>query len=147
MNNSQYKICIFKLKKEYFVSSSLDISTGNDDTWNIFTKSIVFQTNGNFVISLTNPNGTTHSFYANLIKVKKCTCCDSVMLYFKYNIISLETNNLEPSINQDYNMSDLNPYLISCANIESNISYNLKSCEYTNVRFFVSSLYKFNLNL
>jgi hypothetical protein len=41
-NNSQYKICIFKLKKENFVSSSLSIAMDAEDAWSQFKKRIIF---------------------------------------------------------------------------------------------------------
>ena len=140
-NNSQYKVCIFKLKRDHFVSSSLAIATSTNDAWEEFKKNIIYQKNGNFVISVTKCDNTIHSFYANMIKAKKCDCCDAVILYFKYNIISLlscpqlsypETTQPQP-----------NPYINVCANYESNITYNLKSGMYKSVKFYNSSNYTF----
>lgn len=144
-NNSQYKVCIFKLTKDNFVSSSLDISTSIDDSWDEFKKNIIFQRNGNFVISITKCNNCIHSFYANMIKAKKCNCCDSVILYFKYNIISLlpcpELSN--PTNYPDERQPQESPYNTVCANYESNISYNLKSGLYKTIKFYNSSEYNF----
>lgn len=175
-DNSQYKILIFEVKKEDFVSSSLDISTGIEDAWENFKREITYQKNGNFVISVTKCN-KSHSFYANLIKSKKCECCEKVLLYFKYNIIpllncyeqgtnvnntyqynnfvpgmcthpaplsnpyGLWVNTYIPSTNVNTNLS--NPYYIVGANITSNITYDIKSGEYENVKFFNSSVYSF----
>ena len=145
VNNSQYKVCIFKLKKEHFVSSSLAISTSTLDAWEEFKKNIIYQRNGNFVISITKCDNTFHSFYANMIKAKKCGCCDAIILYFKYNIISLIscpqlTNELSyPDITQPSQY----PYNNVCANYESNITYNLKSGLYKSVKFFNSSNYNY----
>jgi len=151
-NNSQYKICIFKLKKENFISSSLNIATSNDDAWEEFKKNIIYQRNGNFVISVTK-NNKLHSFYANMIKAKKCKCCEAILLYFKYNIISMlscYSQFMEKQITQE----EINPYQIYsipyntvCANICSNITYDLKSCEYQNVKFFISPNYTFTNSL
>jgi len=140
-NNSQYKVCIFKLKKEHFVSSSLAISTSILDAWEEFKKNIIYQKNGNFVISITKCDNTFHSFYANMIKAKKCECCDSIILYFKYNIISLLS--CPQLAYQDITQPTHNPYNNIGADYESNITYNLKSGLYKSVKFFNSSNYKY----
>jgi len=176
-DNSQYKILIFEVKKENFVSSSLEISTGIENAWENFKKEITYQKNGNFVISVTKCN-KAHSFYANLIKSKKCPCCEKVLLYFKYNIIpllncyqqginpentfqydnfipgqctypppssssyGLWVNSNTPGQNVNVNLS--NPYYIIGANSTSNITYDIKSGEYDNVRFFNSSVYTYS---
>lgn len=149
--NTQYKVCIFKLKKSYFVSSSLDISTSPDEAWEVFKKHIVLQRGGNFVISVTKCDNSVHSFYANMIKAKSCKCCDAVLLYFKYNIITLPTYYQQVAASQpipgDIMVPPPNPYSVSCANSLSNITYNLKSCEYKNVRFYLSQNYVFNATL
>lgn len=144
--NTQYKICIFKLKKEHFVSSSLEISTSLNDAWDEFKKNIIYQTNGNFVISITKCDGKLHSFYANMIKAKKCHCCDSVLLYFKYNIISLIpcSQLTNPTDYPDETQPTQYPYNSVCANYESNITYNLCSGQYKSVRFFNSSNYNYS---
>lgn len=144
-NNTQYKICIFKLKKEHFISSSLEISTSKEDSWEVFKKNIIYQRNGNFIISITKCNGGLHSFYANMIKAKKCGCCDSVILYFKYNVISMEScyQLTNPIILPDEVQPQPSPYNTICANYESNITYNLKSGLYKSVRFFNSPNYNY----
>lgn len=143
--NTQYKICIFKLKREYFVSSSLAIATSTQDAWEEFKKNIIYQKNGNFVISITKCDNTLHSFYANMIKAKKCNCCDAVLVYFKYNIISLVpcTQLTNPFDYPDVAQPQIPPYNNICANYESNITYNLKSGLYKSVRFFNSSNYNY----
>ena len=145
-NNTQYKICIFKLKKEHFVSSTLAISTSTQDAWEEFKKNIIYQRNGNFVISVTKCDNTLHSFYANMIKAKKCDCCDAVILYFKYNIISfINCPQLSNPINcPDVSQPQPSQYNTVCANLESNITYNLKSGLYKSVKFFNSSNYNYS---
>lgn len=148
-NNSQYKICIFKLKKEHFISSSLEIAINQDDAWELFKNNIIYQKNGNFIISVTSSNNNVHSFCANMIKAKKCNCCESVLLYFKYNIISLLScyeQIVSLNIPPDVKINTYFPYSVSCANLSSNISYNLKSGDYKNVKFFYSQNYSFMLN-
>ncbi len=146
VNNTQYKICIFKLKKEHFVSSSLAISTSVENAWEEFKKNIIYQKNGNFVISITKCDNTLHSFYANMIKSKKCDCCDAIILYFKYNIISMNDYSHINLSNYPYTIepSQTNPYNNICANYESNITYNLKSGLYKSVKFFNSSYYNYS---
>ena len=151
-NSTQYKVCIFKLKKEYFISSSLSISTTFQDAWEQFVKSIIYQINGNFVISITKCNNSSHSFYANLLRVKKCSCCDAVILYFKYNIVSLTPPSLltNPYTGPDYTSTPtfpINSYKTIGANYESNITWNLKSGLYKTVRFFNSQNYDWGNNL
>lgn len=145
-SNTQYKICIFKLKKEHFVSSTLAISTSTQDAWEEFKKNIIYQRNGNFVISVTKCDNTLHSFYANMIKAKKCGCCDAIILYFKYNIISLPScpQLTNPVDYPDVSQPQQNPYNTVCANYESNITYNLKSGLYKSVKFFNSPYYNYS---
>lgn len=149
-NNTQYKICIFKLKKEHFVSSSLGIAVGDDNAWELFKNRIIYQRNGNFVISVTTDcDNKSNSFYANMIKAKKCDCCEAVILYFKYNIISMLPPYLQnpQNIPPDVQINKYFPYNVLCANIASNISYNLKSGHYKNVKFFYSPNYTFKNQL
>lgn len=147
-NNSQYKICIFKLKKQNFISSTLGIASDKLNAWELFKSNIIYQKNGNFVISVTDSCNKSHSFYANMINSKKCSCCDSIFLYFKYNIIT----NIPGDQIQYYashppdvvlpNSSNF-PYVVVSANSNSNITYNLKSREYNTVRFYNSQNYSF----
>lgn len=155
-NNSQYKICIIKLQKSHFISSSLEISTSFDESWNKFKNSICYQRNGNFVISVTTKCNNSHSFYANLIKAKKCKCCDAVTLYFKYNIIFMSNRTLTASqmqqlrqLQQTTNLDNLvsTNYQSISANSASNLTYNLKSGDYHNIKFFYSQNYTFMPNL
>jgi len=152
-NNTQYKICVIKLQKSHFISSSLEISTSFDESWNKFKNSICFQRNGNFVISVTTKCNSSHSFYANLIKAKKCNCCDAVLLYFKYNILFVPTPITQPfNPNQLDQLNlpeiDLNHmYRSVCANSSSNITYDLKSGDYYNIKFFYSQNYTFTPQL
>lgn len=155
-NNTQYKICIFKLKKEFFVSSSLDISTDRQGAWEVFKNNIIYQRNGNFVISLTDNENKSHSFYANLIKAKLCNCCEAVLLYFKYNIISLVPPYEQQQLTLEGNSPDTiyqtslysyYPYNSIGANLQSNITYNLKSNQYKTIRFYNSQYYTFKNKL
>lgn len=146
-NNSQYKICIFKLKKSHFVSSSLSISTSFDEAWENFKKSIIYQRNGNYVISLSTSCGKTHSFNANLVKAKICNCCDAVLVYFKYNIISIQPYSVPVSVPVP-NSNLERAYKVVCANTASNICYwDLKSDDYYNLRFYNSSSYIYTPSL
>lgn len=147
-NNSQYKICIFKVKKDHFVSSTLGIASDKQNAWEMFKSNIIYQKNGNFVISITDSCNKSHSFYANMIKAKKCHCCDSVLLYFKYNIITYIPGEqiqyvASPPPDVVLPKSTEYPYIVECANTHSNITYNLKSGEYKSVRFFNSQNYSF----
>ena len=197
-----YKICIFKLSKKDFCLSTLAISTTFDEAWESFKNNILYLVNGNFVISVTKCN-KLHSFYANLIKIKTCKCCDVVSLYFKYNIIprldcyqpvtntslcynqdnqNCENNQYNQNCQNIYNqyncglnnintgtvynneitnLNNLQPGCLPpnywplgrcdtfdmfkkvCANIFSNISYDLKSGEYDNVKFYYNELYSY----
>jgi hypothetical protein len=142
-------MCIFKLNKSDFISSTLAISTTAEDAWENFKKNIVFLINGNFVISVTKCN-KLHSFYANLSKAKVCSCCDVVVLYFKYNILPSLTcyqplmncmascNNANGACGSVYG---LNSEL--CVNLFSNITYDLKCGTYTNLKFFYCNLYTY----
>ena len=145
-----YKICIFKLTKENFSSSTLALATSIDDAWYSLKKYIVNLINGFFVISVTKCN-KLHSFYASLIKIKMCDCCEVIYLYFKFNIIPM-LQCYEPLLNYrtqdclpsnywpDSNLDDVNTV---CANLISNITYDLKSYEYQNVKFYYNNLYNY----
>lgn len=147
-NNSQYKICIFKVKKQHFVSSTLSIASDKNNAWDLFKANIIYQKNGNFVISVTDSCNRSHSFYANMIKAKKCSCCDAILLYFKYNIIThIPGDQIQYVASHPPDVvlpnSTENPYIVACANAHSNITYNLKSCDYKTVRFYNSQNYSF----
>jgi hypothetical protein len=147
-NNSQYKVCIFKLKKQHFVSSTLGIASDKHNAWEQFKSNIIYQKNGNFVISVTDSCNRSHSFYANMIKAKKCSCCDAILLYFKYNIIThIPGDQIQYVATHPPDVvlpnSTEYPYIVACANAHSNITYNLKSNEYKTVRFFNSQNYSF----
>ena len=147
-NNSLYKICIFKLNKKNFISSTLGIASNKENAWEIFKSNIIYQKNGNFVISITNKCNISHSFYANMIKAKKCDCCESVFVYFKYNVISFISGSQIQYVSSHPpdvilpNPTEF-PYIVGCANKHSNITYNLKSGNYKTVRFFNSQNYTF----
>ena len=147
-NNSQYKICIFKLKKQHFVSSTLSIASDKQNAWELFKSNIIYQKNGNFVISVTDHCNKSHSFYANMIKAKKCSCCDSILVYFKYNIITyIPGDQIQYVASHPPDVILPNstefPYNVDCANAHSNITYNLKSRDFKTVRFYNSQNYSF----
>ena len=148
-DDNKYQICIFRLKKDELVSSTLGIVTNEDELWDNFKKNVVNLINGNFVISLTKKS-ELHSFYANLCKVKICECCDIINLYFKYNVISdlecynglchTKTNTLPENYWNDDNYSQNK----ICANLWSNITYNLKPGCYDNLKFYYNNLYTYS---
>jgi hypothetical protein len=142
-NNTQYNICIFKLRKENFITSSLGISTDRNNSWEVFKQNILFQKNANYVITVSK-NGRLHSFYANMIKAKICNCCDNVLLYFKYNIISmLSCYDRFLNVQNNQNNQNNNEYMEICANLYSNITYKLKSDTYDTIRFYYSKNYTY----
>ena len=167
----KYKICIFKLTKQNFTTSTLEISTSIDESWNNFNNSVLNLINGNFVISVTK-HDKLHSFYANLIRVKNCKCCNVVYLYFKFNIIKglgcyndFNNNCTGTGIGTSINLAtDTNLHIPTtfpnnycpdnypnncslikkynpCVNLLANIVYDLDSDTYYNVKFYYNNLY------
>jgi hypothetical protein len=151
-----YKIASFKLNKEDFVSSTLNISTSYDDAWINFKNNIINLINSLFVISVTKVN-RLHSFGAKLIKIKDCKCCDNLKLYFNFNIIpnTVNTKSCNTCIPLVENSNvpntscfppnywpDNNTYTVSpSANIVCNNFYELESITYTDVKFYYNNLY------
>lgn len=86
VSGNNYKLCIFKLCKSNFISSTLNISFDFDSAWQTFVENVGKLINAYFVISVSKCD-ELHSFNAKLIKVKNCSCCDAMVLYFKYNFI------------------------------------------------------------
>jgi hypothetical protein len=156
--NNLYKICIFKLEKENFISSSLNICTSNDNAWEIFKNNVSTLLDAFFIISVTK-NTTAHSFNAKFIKCTKCECCDAILIYFKFNIIPFNFNVTSCSTcipitcgsNVPVTSSIIPNYWPSSDPQDNNkISYNsmanfaykcLKSTTYTNIRFFYNDKY------
>lgn len=112
-----------------FVSSSLDVSTDFDDSWNVWKKKIYDWKYANFVISLTKKK-FSHSIYAKLIKIKINDICDSVKLCFK--------NDVE--IPNDICFSNE-----ECLECNINSFYDLKKNCYYNFKFFGDKNYKFKI--
>ena len=85
----RYKLAQFKLTRNDFLSSTLEITTSPEEAWNSFKSNIYTLINSDFMISVTKCNRLS-SFGANLVKVRKCPCCDDVIgLYFSFNIVPL----------------------------------------------------------
>jgi len=160
--NNLYKICVFKLQKENFVSSTLNISTDNEDAWKNFKENIYTLINAFFIISVTKCN-FLHSFNAKFINYKKCDCCDAILLYFRFNIIPYNINmdtctNCLPVVcdsNIPTTSSIIPNYWPSSEYNDNNkISYNsmsnfaykdFKSTVYSDVKFFYNDKYANNL--
>jgi len=156
--NNLYKICVFKLEPENFVSSTLNITTDNENAWELFKNNVCNLLNAFFIISITKCK-KIHSFNAKFIRYKKCDCCNAILLYFKFNIIpfNLNINNCDNviPITHDSNIP------VTCNVIENywpsedfqdnhKLSYNgisnfaykdLKSYIYTDVKFFCNDKY------
>jgi len=157
-SNNNYKICVFKLTKENFASSTLNISTHPNDAWTDFKNNVVSLLNAYFIISVTKSN-KLHSFNAKFIKYKKCDCCDAILLYFKYNIIPYNTSDSNCTkcitVTSDSNIPITSSYIENywpsseaydnnklCYNNMANFSYKyLKSSVYTDVKFFYNDKY------
>ncbi len=171
-NKRKYGNCLvtsFKLDKSDFVTSTLDISTSQEESWNNFKNNIINWVNGYFVISVTKCD-KLHSFGAKLMKIKVCECCDVVYLYFNFNIIPNSVNdtcnnnnsvcfpltsasnvpsgscfppNYWPNTNAIGKTDDfINP---PCANTVGNFFYNLESTYYYDVKFYYNEKYCTNL--
>lgn len=155
----RYKLAVFKLCKSDFVSSTLDIATSVEDAWNSFRNNVINLINSDFMISVTKCN-KLNSFGAKLVKVKKCSCCDDVSLYFNFNIVPNTPTNcnntnsicipLTPSSNvpnvscypENYwpdSQANLNNP--TCANIAGNFFYNLECGNYFDVKFYYSETF------
>ena len=156
--NNLCKVCVFKLEKENFISSTLSITTSNDDLWENFKNNIETLLNAFFIISLTKCN-TLHSFNAKLVRCKRCDCCDAILLYFKYNIVPYNLNTTQcnkciPIINNTNipNTSNIivNYWPSSQATDNNKPQYNnssdfaylkLKSGTYSDIKFFYNDKY------
>jgi hypothetical protein len=159
------KIVVMELKKEDFVSSTLNISTSQQDAWDNFKVGLTNLINGLFVISVTKCD-RLFSFGAKLIRIKVCKCCDIVHLYFNYNIIPNTTNNncsgctdicipLTPSsavpttacLPQNYWPNTNAPYKSTdyntppSANVVGNFFFNVESTNYYDVKFYYNNEY------
>lgn len=148
-NDKNTRIGIFRLNKSELVSSTLSISTSFDDSWDNFKKYILTLVNANFVIKLKKCN-KYHSFYANFVKLKESSSNPNVvLLYFKYNVIpnqtpffmNQENANMELVLKTREQSGSAKPI---CANIMSNICYELESDCYTDISFFYNEAYRSN---
>ena len=139
---SRYKLAVFKLSKSDFASSTLAIASSIQDAWVGFRNNINTLINSDFMISVGKCN-KLNSFGAKLVKVKKCTCCDDISLYFGYNIVPLtstynNSNGVCIPLTVDSNVPNVSCYSgnywpdsqsdinnPTCANIAGNFFYNL----------------------
>jgi len=159
------KISVFELKKEDFVTSTLNISITQEDAWENFKDGLIDLVNGIFVISVTKCD-KLYSFGAKLLRVKVCKCCDIVHLYLNYNIIPNTVNNgsagcgdicipltpsstvpttgcqpsnYYPNTNAFNKQTDYN--ISPSANVVGNFFFNLESTNYYDVKFYYNNMY------
>jgi hypothetical protein len=127
------RVSVFKLTKENFIASSIDISTSKHESWEILKDKITLLINKPFVISL-SVNGNYNSFYSKLINAKTCDCCEDLFLYFKFNFIA---NLFNPIMNNCIcdNISENKFSVTSLANL----TYHLEEGTYQNVKFYFNS--------
>jgi len=154
-----YKICVFKLEKEYFISSTLNIVTDNQNAWDSFKNNINTLIDAFFIISVTNCN-KLHSFNAKFFKYKMCDCCDAVIVYFIFNIVPYNLNLNNPSnscipittdtlipvtnaiIPNYWPSNDENDNNKTSYNNMANFAYkDLKSTIYSDVKFYYCDKY------
>ncbi len=160
----KYKLALFKLTKNDFISSTLNISTGAEESWEYLKANIIDLVNKDFMISVTKCS-KLHSFGAKLAKIKVCKCCDVINLYFYYNVIpgttkSCNYNNSiciplvcdtnQPTVScypenywPDPNPETQQPYYPkgTCTNIAGNFFYNLDCGQYYDVKFYSQTPY------
>lgn len=142
-------ICMIRLKKSEFLSSSLDVSTSPQDAWNSFTKRITSLLYGHFVITL-GRNNKFYSIFAQLFKIKTYKD-DSFILYFKYNFIPNNVCTLEPQYLITTNCPKISTYnnnwIDPNAPIEPSINVisfkPLHNCTYHNLKFYCDNSYVF----
>jgi len=160
--NNLYKVCIFKLEEQYFISSTLNLCTKNENAWELFKCNVTNLLNAFFIISVKKCT-SYHSFNAKLIKCKKCDCCNAILLYFKFNIMPFGTTSTACSecipITCDSNIpytSSIIPNYWPSTDPEDNhlVSYNrmanyayedLKSYVYRDIKFYYNDKYAANL--
>jgi hypothetical protein len=127
------KICLIKLTREQFISSTLDISTSKKEAWESFKNKIISLLNGYFLISLSKKK-TFHSIFGQLILIKKSEYSinnkDYLILYFTYNHDSI--NQLP--IQYDNNLININTY------------FKLRSGIYNNLKFYYDDNYSYKPN-
>lgn len=135
--NDKNLVSVFKLTREDFITSSLEIATSNEEQWKLLKENISTFYNKAFIISLTK-DGIYNSFYSKLINYKECDCCDSIFLYFKYNLIANFFNpcilkiNDPCSKNNVCNSGDTTSIVTSIANL----TYNLEDGIYRDIKFY-----------
>ena len=129
------KVSVFKLTRDNFISSSIDIPTSKNESWEILNEKITLFVNKPFIISLSK-NGSYNSFYSKLINAKTCDCCDDLFLYFKFNFIA---NLFSPTIKHVNNNNVNTSELLSSVTSMANLTYNLEEGFYQNVKFYFNS--------
>ena len=129
------RVSVFKLSRNNFISSSIDVPTSKDESWAILNEKITTFVNKPFIISLSK-NGSYNSFYSKLINAKICDCCDDLFLYFKFNFIA----NLFSPVIKNVGGDNVNTSeLLSNVTSSANLTYNLEEGEYQNVKFYFNS--------
>jgi hypothetical protein len=156
----RYKLAQFKLTRNDFCSSTLEITTSPEEAWNSFKSNIYTLINSDFMISVTKCNKLS-SFGAKLVKVRKCSCCDDVIgLYFSFNIVPLTptpcnySNSICIPLTVNSNVPNVsctpNNYwpdpdgpntLQTPANTAGNFFYNLECGTYSDIKFFYQENY------
>jgi len=152
-------ICVMRLCKSDFISSSLAISTTWEEAWKDFNERIYSLLYAHFVISL-GRHDTIHSIFAQLVRAVKSDCKNYIKLYFRYNFIPNLYNNSESQIivcgdvptsipdnipvsnNVSYNESDNEIYPEQCIQ-NSNSYYKLCNQTYYNLKFYYDDNYVF----
>lgn len=138
--NDKDLVSVFILKKHDFITSSIDIATSNGEQWILLNEKISSFYNKPFIISLTK-DGTYNSFYSKLINSKQCDCCDSIFLYFKYNVIANLFNPTititnDPCSKSGSNSSCASGGTTSLITSLANLTYNLEEGNYKDVKFY-----------
>lgn len=146
--NDKCLVSVFKLKKQDFITSSIGIATSNEQQWNILLNEIECYYNKPFIISLSKKDDCNKkcfylnnydSFYSKLINSKFCPCCDSLFLFFKFNVVvNLFTSGqtINPFTTIQYNSTSYNGGSNNVVTSVANLTYDLQNGEYSNVKFY-----------
>ena len=142
-------ICMIRLCKSQFLSSSLDVSTSKEDAWKSFQANITNLLYAHFVITL-GRKGIFYSIFSQLFKIRVYKE-DSYILYFKYNFIPNNVNTVEPQYlittncptvsTYNNNWTDPNAPVLPGINVVS--FEKLRNCTYHNLKFYCDNSYVF----
>ncbi len=136
-------ICIFKLTRDNFISSTLAISTSTEESWINFKINIYTLLNNYFIVTLTKLN-KINSIYTKLLKIKYCACCDTISLYLKYNLSPGELYDKKCNSSCCNNCNNDNNDNKQCIILPYNQKNKLESTIYTSVKFFYDDDYLCN---